>query len=315
MANGNWYVIARDSGVGRRGARSTATAASRCFSGAQDIGTGFRTAMAMVAAEELGLDAADVTPQRRRHALARGPGLGRQQHHELASRPAVRLAAHDARKKLFDGRGAAAGREARGARRRRRQDLRGGKPAQGVAFKQAAAKMPGEVDRARSPSGRSSSRPTARTSRAPSSPRSRWTSRPATSASLKMVVGQRLRLPVNTLTTESQIIGAMIQGVSWALFENRILDRNVGTMVNPNLESYKILAPKDMFEAVPILTRGRQRAGTTPRRPASASRRSCPRWRAVANAVFNATGARVRTPAASPPTGCWPRWPKRARRA
>ena len=47
--------------------------------------------------------------------------------------------------------------------------------------------------------------------------------------------------PINVLTTESQIIGALIQGVSWALFENRILDRNVGTMVNPNLESYKIL--------------------------------------------------------------------------
>ena len=46
----------------------------------------------------------------------------------------------------------------------------------------------------------------------------------------------------------------MIQGVSWALFEDRVLDRNVGTMVNPNLESYKILAPKDMFEAVAIVT-------------------------------------------------------------
>ena len=51
----------------------------------------------------------------------------------------------------------------------------------------------------------------------------------------------------------------MIQGVSWALYEDRILDRNVGTMVNPNLESYKILAPKDMFEAVPIADRGGQR--------------------------------------------------------
>ena len=41
----------------------------------------------------------------------------------------------------------------------------------------------------------------------------------------------------------------MIQGVSWALFENRILDRNVGTMVNPNLEAYKVLSSKDMRRA------------------------------------------------------------------
>ena len=38
----------------RRGEASTATAASSASPGAQDIGTGFRTAMAMVVAEELG---------------------------------------------------------------------------------------------------------------------------------------------------------------------------------------------------------------------------------------------------------------------
>src|SRR5258708_34456114 len=60
-------------------------------------------------------------------------------------------------------------------------------------------------------------------------------------------------IAVTRLTAESQVIGAMIQGVSWALFENRILDRNIGTMGNANLEWYKVLAPKDMFEAVAML--------------------------------------------------------------
>ena len=71
---------------------------------------------------------------------------------------------------------------------------------------------------------------------------------------LKMVSVNDCGLPVNPLTTQNQVIGAMIQGASWALLENRILDRNVGTMVNPNLEWYKIFAPADMFEAKSILT-------------------------------------------------------------
>ena len=86
----------------------------------------------------------------------------------------------------------------------------------------------------------------------------------------------------------------MIQGVSWALFENRILDRNVGTMVNPNLESYKILAPKDMFEAVAIVTEVAN-AGNNTSAAGIGEPPIVPTLAAIANAVFNATGARVRS--------------------
>jgi xanthine dehydrogenase YagR molybdenum-binding subunit len=100
-------------------------------------------------------------------------------------------------------------------------------------------------------------------------------------------------IPINTLTTESQIIGCMIQGVSWALFENRILDRNVGTMVNPNLESYKILSASDMFEAVSLLTPNAN-GGQNTSAAGIGEPPIVPTLAAVANAVFNATGARVR---------------------
>ncbi len=86
----------------------------------------------------------------------------------------------------------------------------------------------------------------------------------------------------------------MIQGVSWALFENRILDRNVGTMVNPNLESYKILASQDMFEAVPILTEVAN-GGNNTSAAGIGEPPIVPTLAAIANAVFNATGARIRT--------------------
>jgi xanthine dehydrogenase YagR molybdenum-binding subunit len=86
----------------------------------------------------------------------------------------------------------------------------------------------------------------------------------------------------------------MIQGVSWALFENRILDRNIGTMVNANLEWYKILAPKDMFEAVSILT-PIANAGNNTSTAGIGEPCLVPTLGAIANAVYNATGARVRT--------------------
>ncbi|HWB20037.1 MAG TPA: molybdopterin cofactor-binding domain-containing protein, partial [Phycisphaerales bacterium] len=54
-------------------------------------------------------------------------------------------------------------------------------------------------------------------------------------------------------TAESQIIGGVIQGLSFALFEQRVLDRITGAMVNANMEMYKILGPEDMPHNEPIL--------------------------------------------------------------
>jgi xanthine dehydrogenase YagR molybdenum-binding subunit len=99
--------------------------------------------------------------------------------------------------------------------------------------------------------------------------------------------------PANPLTAESQVIGAMIQGASWALFEDRTLDRNFGTMVNPNLEWYKILAPKDMFEAQSILTPVAN-GGNNTSAAGIGEPPIVPTLAAIANAVFNATGARCR---------------------
>jgi xanthine dehydrogenase YagR molybdenum-binding subunit len=89
------------------------------------------------------------------------------------------------------------------------------------------------------------------------------------------------------------MIGAQIQGASWALFEHRTLDRNVGTMVNPNLEAYKILGPADMFEAVPIFTEGAN-AGNNTSATGMAEPVFVPTLAAIANAVYNATGVRLR---------------------
>lgn len=107
----------------------------------------------------------------------------------------------------------------------------------------------------------------------------------------RVVALQACGLPVNRLTVESQVIGGVIQGVSYALHEEKILDKTTGVMVNANLEQYKICGPVDCPEIIPIIWRegedlGVRSIGEPPVVPTAG---------AIANAVANAIGARVRS--------------------
>jgi xanthine dehydrogenase YagR molybdenum-binding subunit len=105
----------------------------------------------------------------------------------------------------------------------------------------------------------------------------------------RIVCVQDCGMLVDKLTAESQIIGGIIMGLGFALFENRILDRNTGIMVNPNMEWYLVPGISDVPQIdVTIVdqpTRGVVGLGEPPVISTAA---------AVANAVANATGARVR---------------------
>ena len=47
---------------------------------------------------------------------------------------------------------------------------------------------------------------------------------------------------MNPLQIESQVHGGVLMGLSYALFEDRIIDRHTGHMLNADLEHYKITA-------------------------------------------------------------------------
>lgn len=107
----------------------------------------------------------------------------------------------------------------------------------------------------------------------------------------KIVALQNVGLPVNRHTIENQITGAVIQGLSFALFEDRILNRQTGAMVNPTFDTYKIAGPLDVPEIVPIIWRedrdvGVNMLGEPPVIPTAG---------AIATAVANAIGAQVRS--------------------
>lgn len=106
---------------------------------------------------------------------------------------------------------------------------------------------------------------------------------------IKVVAVNDCGLVVNKLTAESQVNGGVIGGISYALLENRLMDAPTGMMLNPNLESYKITGAFEMPEIVPILMdmpeRGVIGLGEPP---------AIPIVGAMANAVYNAIGARIR---------------------
>jgi xanthine dehydrogenase YagR molybdenum-binding subunit len=98
---------------------------------------------------------------------------------------------------------------------------------------------------------------------------------------------------VNALTTESQIQGGVIQGVSYALYEDRVLDRHTGRMVNPNVESYKIAGALDVPEIETVLLSVWDGINNT-NSVGIGEPATVPTAAAIANAVSHAVGARIR---------------------
>jgi xanthine dehydrogenase YagR molybdenum-binding subunit len=100
--------------------------------------------------------------------------------------------------------------------------------------------------------------------------------------------------PINPKLIESQIYGGVIQGVSYALYEERHLDPDTGVQLNANIDQYKIVGSRETpdIEVHVIEQLGRQsstdaRGVAEPANVATAA--------AIANAFFNATGKRIHT--------------------
>lgn len=107
----------------------------------------------------------------------------------------------------------------------------------------------------------------------------------------KIVAVQDMGLIINPKTSRSQVHGAVIQGIAYALFEQRIMDPKTGAFVNAELDAYKLPRLGDIGEIVVELyepeserARGVIGLGEPPVISPGA---------AISNAVCNATGVRV----------------------
>jgi xanthine dehydrogenase YagR molybdenum-binding subunit len=114
----------------------------------------------------------------------------------------------------------------------------------------------------------------------------------------RFIAVQDCGLIINPRLAESQIYGAIIMGISTALYEERIMDDTTGRMMNSDMEFYKLAGIKDIGDIVVHLDirdvndkRGVIGLGEPPAIGICA---------AVGNAVSNAVGVRVANMPMSP---------------
>jgi xanthine dehydrogenase YagR molybdenum-binding subunit len=269
-----WYrIVNMDSGVEVRINRDGSVEA---LSAVQDIGSGIKTVLAQVVAEELGIEPREIQVTIGDTVSPPGPPSGGSMT-TTSITPAARNAAYKAKQQLLQ---------------QVKTALKGADPAT-LSFKQLASRLPIETISA-----------TARRSPEYGKREAIFLggvqfAQVAVETETGIVKVERVVAvhdcgrPMNPLQAESQVNGGILQGISYALYENRRLDRNTGIMVNPNLEQYKILGSKET-PAIEVhfvehyLARSSTDAGGIGE-PAT-----IPTSAAVANAFYNATGVRMR---------------------
>ena len=254
--------------------------------GTQDIGTGTRTLVAIVTADTLGLQAAQVTPQIGDTLYGVSPLSGGSTTAASIS-PAIRVAAVKALDALKEKVAPVLGVEpatlvATGGRVHVQGDT-----AKGLAWAEACKHIGTQaiaVDGDWQP-GMSS----VTTSGVQFAEVTVDVETGITKVTRVLAI-QDCGLVVSRLTAESQVYGGIIGSLNFAMYEDRILDRNTGQMVNPNMEWYLLAGMSDMPQIEIRLKdqpeRGVIGIGEPPTVPTAA---------AIALAVRNACGVTLRS--------------------
>jgi len=299
MAQAVWYrIVDMDAACEVRVMRDGSV---ELRSAVQDIGTGVRTALAQVVAEELGLKPADINIRIGDTEFPSGVASGGSRTTGSIT-PAARNAAHQVRKRFIAEVASALGGRPEGYTLRDGKLIVGDDGGRSISFKAAAAKLKTEqvsatASRAQDYGGFAT--PWRTGGMGIGSAGGVQFAEVAVDTETGIIKVERVVAvhdcgrPINPLALESQINGGVLQGISYALYESRVLDRRAGVMLNANLEQYKILGARETPKIeVTILEEYHGRSSTDAGgigEPATV-----PTAAAVANAVYNAIGARVR---------------------
>jgi xanthine dehydrogenase YagR molybdenum-binding subunit len=257
--------------------------------GAQDIGTGMKTVMALITAEELGIEPARVKVVMGDTAEPVGPASGGSVTTPSLA-PTIRQAAALAREELAERLARARGVDASAVR------FVGGKVVVGddeLSFESACKAVgpnPVEATGRRFPNYDGYKDNVCGCQFAEVEV-DRHT---GVVRVLKMLAVQDCGLVIAKKLAESQVLGAMIQGIGYALHEQRILDSRSGRMLNGDLSFYKVPGTVDVLDLEAMMypvANGKNNVGAAGlgEPPATAAPA------AIANAVSNAIGVRMRS--------------------
>ena len=254
--------------------------------GTQDIGTGQRTLVAMVAADALGLQPSQVTPEigDTQYGVSAGSGGSTT---AASTAPAIRIAALKAlealKEKVAPSLGVTADALVATGGRIQVKDT----PAKSLSWVDACKRIgtqPITVTGDWAP-GMSSA-----TTSGVQFAEAKVDIKTGIVKVTRVLAIQDCGLVLNQLTAESQCYGGVVGSLNFALYEDRILDRRTGQMVNPNMEWYLLAGMSDIPQIDVRLKnmpeRGVVGIGEPPTVPTAA---------AIALAVRNAIGVTVRS--------------------
>jgi xanthine dehydrogenase YagR molybdenum-binding subunit len=264
------------------------------ITGTQDIGTGTRTGLAQVAAEELGLPLDAITFHL--GDTARGPyaPVSSGSATQATIGPALRAAAIDLKEKLF--RIASAIMEVPAERLSTRNGaiLTDGDPARSMPIAEVMQQIAPNTLHGYGARGENPSHASPRTFGA-QFVEVEVDIESGETRVLRVVTAHDVGRIVNPTIIDSQVIGGITQGIGFGLYEERIVDHRLGTVMNANLEEYKVPTFADVPEIrhihvnvpdVQANSTGAKGVGEPPLVPTAP---------AIANAVFDAVGIRIRT--------------------
>ena len=266
-------------------------------SAVQDIGTGTRTILAQVVAEELGLRADEVTVKIGDTLYPNGPASGGSKATSSIT-PAARNAAFQAKQRLFG--------EVAGAWNVEVADLmvadgeiRHKTNGKSMKFRDALRKM--SVNQITESATRSRDyggfeMGTFMTYGRIGSVQFAEVTVDTETGQVKVdrvVAVHSCGRPINPRQVESQINGGVIQGLAYALYEDRVMHDESGHQINATLDTYRLPFSKEIPEIESILIE--QYSGRTSTDAFGIAEASnVPTAAAIANAVANAIGVRIR---------------------
>jgi len=262
------------------------------MSAVQDLGGGTKTILAQVVGEEFGMAPANVVIRIGDTRYPIGPDSGGSVTAGSIT-PAVRDAAYQAKRKLFAAVAPALGTAADNLAIQNGRVVFKNDRSKSYSLKQVTAKLPtGEIS--------------ARATRVPDYTKDRLTYGGVDYVEIavdtetgrihveKVFGAHDCGRPINPTGVISQINGGILQGISYALFEQRIMDDKSGYMLNANLENYKILGAREVPEIEVELIENYIAQSSTDAAGIGESAGIITLAAAIGNAFYNATGVRMR---------------------
>lgn len=262
------------------------------MSAVQDLGTGTKTMLAIIVAEEFGIPPASVIIRIGDTRFPIGPDSGGSVTAGSIT-PAARNAAYEVKQKLFAAVAPKLGTTAENLTIQSGRVIFKDDASKSYSLKQVAAKLPTDEISARS-------------TRVAEYSKEKITYGGVDYVELavdtetgrvhiqKVFGAHDCGRPINPTGVISQINGGILQGISYALFEQRIMDRNAGYMLNANLDNYKILGAREVPEIEIALVENYIAQSSTDAAGIGESAGIITLAAAIANAFYNATGVRMR---------------------